>query len=72
MSPEAKRIKRFCKMYQMQINKTEMRGKQLYIEIVGKWGEIRGLFNSPRELSEFLYKASKERWRSRYYEKEHN
>lgn len=67
LNPIIRRIERFAKNYECDIF-VEKRNNFLYTEIIGKYGEVRGLFKSPRDLSSFLYKISKERWRSKYYE----
>jgi len=65
MSPEIKRIKRFLKEFDLSLMVCKKDDK-LVVQMSGKYGKIWGLFDSPRDLSEYIY-TIRRRWRSDYY-----
>ena len=68
MTPEMKRIKKFLKEFDLSLMVCKKDDK-LVVQISGKYGKIWGLFDSPQDLSDFIYDIRR-RWRSKYYEVE--
>ena len=60
-----KRLKSFAKEFECNI-KVEPRKEGLYLSIIGRYGQVFGLFRSGQELNKFVYTLRK-RWKGEYY-----